>query len=249
MKTKSMIMCSFLLVAAVGAQAEMTAEDLIQAVEEMSPEQVATFQRTLRERRTAPDARKRYFRGKALDLGFSYAGLNRVNLDAVTLSAGDMDIDRVRGIDLGLLWRKTDRFLLGFRFGNWTAEDSNLNENGYTRADIKGGYFSLALNYQIVQSDSWLLWAEVAPGFGSVDLTTVNTPSGEATTLRYFDDSFFQTDLHAGISWRCTKYLTVFLSGGYRFAESVNLDEGGSSSDVSFDASGFTGKWGLGLNF
>jgi len=43
--------------------------------------------------------------------------------------------------------------------------------------------------------------------------------------------------------------LTLFLSAGYRFAESVDLEEGGRTSGVKFDASGFSGRFGLGVNF
>ena len=250
MKTKLAILSGLLLMSPALAQAEITPEELIQAVEAMTPEQVHTLQQTLRQRRTATPAAKRYFRGKALDLGFTYSSFDTVNLSSVTLSGGDMDIDDVRGFDIGLLWRPAgERFLLGLRFGNWMANDSNLGEGGYTRADLKGGYFSLAANYQFVRSDSWILWAEVAPGFGNVKLSTVDTPNEGATTLRFFDGSFVQADLQAGVSYRCCPNFTVFLSGGYRFAESINLDEGGRKGDLEFDASGFTGKWGLGLNF
>jgi hypothetical protein len=114
---------------------------------------------------------------------------------------------------------------------------------------VAGGSLSLAANYQWVRSDSWLLWTEIAPGVGSVALETVDTPNGEATTLRSFDGSFTQVDLQGGVSWRFNPVLTLFLSAGYRFAESVDLEEGGKTSEVKFDASGFSGRFGLGVNF
>ncbi len=250
MKTKMLIFSGLLLMSPAITQAEVTPDHLLQAIEEMSPEQVRSLHQTLRQKHSAAPTSKRHAKGKALDVGFSYSSFDTVNLSSVTQSGGNMNLDDVRGFDIGLLWRPAgERFLLGFRFGNWMANDSNLGEGGYTRADLKGGYFSVAANYQLVRSDAWILWAEVAPGFGNIDLKTIDTPNEAATTLRFFDGSFVQADLQAGISYRCRPHVTVFLSGGYRFAESINLEEGGRKSDLTFDASGFTGKWGIGFNF
>jgi len=251
MKTSILLMITGLAsIFSYATQAQITPDDFLNAVNEMTPEQVQSLQQTLRQKRSEAPATRRILGGKALDLGLSYSALDTVNLSSVTLSGGNMNIDEVSGFDIGLLWRPAgERFLLGLRFGNWMADDSNLGEGGYTQADINGGYFSVAASYQFVRSDSWILWGEFAPGFGNVDLRTVDTPNEGATTLRFFDGSFMQADLLAGISYRCNLNFTLFLSGGYRFAESINLEEGGRKSDLEFDASGFSGKWGIGIAF
>jgi len=245
----SRILAVLFLIWAVGAHGETSPDDLIRAVDQMTPEQVHEFQQKLEAKMWKP-VPQGFFTRMAVDLGVSYSSLHTVNLSSLSLSGGEMDVDQVSGLDLGLLWRLFDeRFRFGLRFGSWAATDSNLGEAGYSRADVAGGSLSLAANYQWVRSDSWLLWTEIAPGVGSVALETVNTPSGEATTLRSFDGSFAQVDLQGGASWRLNPVLSLFLSAGYRFAESVDLEEGGRTSAVKFDASGFTGKLGLGVNF
>ena len=233
----------------VMARGEVTPEELIQAVNQMSPEQVQEFQQKLEAKLWKP-VPEGFFSRMAVDLGVSYSSLDTVNLTSLSLSGGRMDVDRVGGLDLGLLWRMFgDRFRVGLRVVGWGATDSNLGEAGYSRADVAGGNLSFAANYQWVRSESWLLWTEIAPGAGSVAIETVNTPTGQATTLRSFDGSFGQVDVQTGASLRFNPVLTLFLSGGYRFAESVNLEEGGRTSDVKFDASGFSGRLGLGMNF
>ncbi len=242
-------MAGIFVVSCLMARAEVTPDDLIRAVDQMSPEQVHAFQQKLEAKMWEP-VPQGFFTRMAVDLGVSYASLDTLDLSSVPLSGGNMNVDQVGGIDVGLLWRLSgERFRIGLRLGSWAAVDSNLGEGGYSRAEVTGGSLALAANYQWVRSGSWLIWTEMAPGVGSVEVETVNTPSGEATTLRSFDGSFAQVDLQGGASWRFNPVLTLFLSAGYRFAESVDLEEGGQTSGVTFDASGFNARAGLGVNF
>ena len=238
-----------LLLGSVPASGEVTPDDLIQAVDQMSPEQVYEFQQKLEAKLWKP-VPQGFFTRMAVDIGVSYSALDTVDLSSVTLSGGSMDVDAVGGIDLSLLWRiLNERLRLGVRFGNWAAMDSNLADAGYTRAEVTGGNVSLVANYQLVRSDSWLLWAEVAPGAGAIAIEMVDTPTGEATTLRSLDGSFGQVDVLGGVSLRLNPVIACFLTAGYRFAESVDLEEGGKTTAMEVDATGFNARTGLGVNF
>jgi len=228
---------------------EVSPDDVIRAVDQMTPEQVQDFQQKLEAKMWKP-VPQGFFTRMAVDVGVSYSSLDTVDLSSVSLSGGRMDVDSVSGLDLGVLWQVfSDRFRFGLRFGGLASTDSNLAGAGYSRADVAAGNASLAANYQWVRSDSWLLWTEIAPGAGSAAIETVDTPAGQATTLRSFDGSFGLLDLQAGVSWRFNPVLALSLSGGYRFAESVDMEEGGRTSGVEFDASGFNGRGGLAVNF
>lgn len=248
MKANRLVIGSFLLGVAM-ANAEIKPDDLIRAVNQMSPEQANEFQQKLEARMWKPIPQG-FFTRMAADVAISSASLDSVKLSSISLSGGDMDVDQVGGLDLGLLWRIfNDRFRFGFRLGSWAVADSNLGPAGYSRAEVAGGSFSLAANYQWVRSESWLLWTEVALGSGTVAIETVDTPIGHATTIRELGGTFGQADVQIGASWRFNPVLSLFLSGGYRMAESVDLDEGGQTSSVKFDASGFNSRVGLGVNF
>jgi hypothetical protein len=237
-------------VCGVAAYGQLTPDDLIKAVDQMTPAQVNEFQQKLDAKLWKP-VPEGFFTRMSADVGVSGSSLDTVDLGSLTLSGGKMDVESVSGVDLGLLWRvgDGDRFRLGVRFGGWGAIDSNLAEAGYSRAELTGGYLKLAANYQLIRSKSCLVWAEIAPGAGSVTMDTVDTPTGQPSTLRSFDGSFGQVDFQAGASWRFNPILSLFLSGGYRWAESVDLEEGGKTRDAEFDASGFVGKFGLGVNY
>ena len=121
--------------------------------------------------------------------------------------------------------------------------------NGYSRVDLSGAALAVAANMQWVRNPRWLVWTEAAPGTGSVRMEVVDTPVGQATTLRSFDGGYAFLDLQAGAAWRLNPVLSLFVSGGYRFAESIDLEEGGTETVLDFDASGGFGRVGLGVNF
>lgn len=233
----------------VMAQGEVTPEELIRGVDKMSPEQVRDLQQKLESKLWQP-VPPGFFSRMAVDFGLSSSSLDTVDLRSISRSGGGLVIDQVSGADFGLLWRlHNDQLRLGFRGSSWGATDSNLGEAGYSRVDLTGGSIALVVNYQWVRSSSWLFWTELAPGSGNVEVEAVDTPAKEPTTLRWFDSSFSQVDIQAGASWRFNPVLTLFLSGGYRFAENVDLKEGGRKSAVKLDASGVSGRIGLGVNF
>lgn len=243
-------MMAVLLAGSGLAWGEVTPDELIRAVDQMSPEQVQTLRQKL-DAKTWKPIPEGFFSRLAVDLGIGSAALDSIDLSGVSLSGGNLDIDMVSGLDLGLLWRvgAGDRFRLGLRLGGWEGTDSNLGAGGYSSADLTGGYLALAAQYQWIRTASCLVWTELAPGVGGVALDTVDTPSGQPTTLRSFEGTYGQMDILAGASWRVNPILAVYLSGGYRLAESVDLDEGGQTSAVEFDASGFVSRLGLGFNF
>lgn len=232
----------------LAAQA-VTPEDLIEAVDRMSPDQAFELKQKLDAKLLKP-VPPAFFTRMAFDFGTVFSIPDTVDLGAMPLSGGEMDLDPIEGFDFGILWEIADpRFRLGFRFGGWSAIDSNLGDGGYSRAELAGGHASLAANCQWVRSKSWLLWTEVAPGMGAVALETLNTPAGQATTVREFSEAFGLVDLQSGVSMRINPIFSIYVSGGYRFAEAVDLEEGGRRSDVEFDASGFIARCGVGINF
>lgn len=238
-----------LIAGTLSAGAEVTPDDLIRAVDQMSPEQVQTLQKKLDARMWNP-VPEGFFTRMALNANVSISTLDRVNLSSLSLSGGKMDIDDVAGFDFALLWRVFDeRFRMGVRFGGWEAMDSNLNDAGYSSADVTGFDTMLVLHYQVARSEIGCLWSEIAIGGGSVEVETVDTPAGQATTLRRFDEDYAQAEIQVGASIRLNSVIDFFISGGYRFAESVDLEEGGRKGPITFDASGVVGRMGVGLNF
>jgi hypothetical protein len=247
MKTIRMAMAALALAAA--SRAEVSPEELIRAVDRMSPEQALALQQTLEAKLWQP-VPPGFFHRMAADVGASWSVFDTVGIEPRSLSGGALDVDAAGGLDVGVLWRVAgDRLRVGLRFATWAATDSDLGEGGYSRADLEGGNVGLAVNYQWVRTESWLLWTEVVPAAGSIALETVDTPAGGTTTLREFDGTYGEVAVQAGVSLRINPAVSVFLSGGYRFAESIDLEEGGRERPVGFDASGFTCRVGLGINF
>ncbi len=250
MKTMRWVRVGFWTMAGIcTAQSAVSPEDLLAAFDQMTPEQVYELEQKLEAKLWQPIP-EGFFTRMAIEFGGSYAELDTVDLSSVTLSGGNMDVSEAAGPSFGLFWRmRNERFRLGLRADAWSATDSNLSDEGYSRADLDGGTISLAAQYQWIRSDRWLMWTELAPGIGFVVLDTVDTPAGQATTLRRFDGTFTHVSVQGGVAWRMNPVLSLMVSGGYRFAESVTLDEGGRSTRVDVDPSGFSSRFGIGLNF
>lgn len=250
MRTKWLVMGFVFVAWGMTAEAAVSPDDVLQAIDQMTVEQIHQLHQKLEAKIWEP-VPEGFFTRLSADFGGSYSRLDKVDLSSVSLSGGDLDVKDAGGANFGLLWRvgAGDRFRLGTRFGSWHVRDSNRADEGYSRADVYGGLVSLAVNYQIMRSDSWILWTEVAPGGGWIGVDTLDTPAGAASTLRSFDRSFTHVDLQAGGSWRLNSAISFYLSGGYRWSEAVNLKEGGGSTDVRVDASGFGGRLGLAVNF
>lgn len=241
---------SVVLAWGVTAEAVVSPEDILDAVDQMTEEQVRELYHKLGARWRKPMSKGTLSR-LTVDLGSTFSRLDTVDLSSVTLSGGSMDVEDPRGSSFGLLWRfgRGDRLRVGARFGSWEADDSNRGAEGYSRVNVTGKTMMLALNYQFVRTDPWILWAEVAPGGGWIEVDTLDTPTGEASTLRELERGFPQVDFQVGASWRLNSFFSFYLSGGYRLAEAVNLKEGGESTPVRVNASGFSGRCGFGINF
>jgi hypothetical protein len=239
-----------LMIAASGAAfAEMTPDEMIGAVDKMTPQQAHDFSQKLEAKLWQP-VPEGFFSRMAVDVAFSGGDLSDSGMSGMTLSGDELDVDSYGGMDVGLFWRIFDpRLRLGLRMGSWAASDSDLGPAGYSRVELLGSTLTVAAHVQWVREPTWSLWTEVGPGVGSVQLDTVNTPAGQATTLRTFDGDYALLDLQAGASWRFNPILTLFAAGGYRFAESIDLDEGGDETAFEFDGSGAFVRFGLGVNF
>jgi hypothetical protein len=231
------------------ARAELTPEELLKTVDRMSPDQVLALSQKLEARFWEPIP-SGFFMRMAVDVGVSAGRIDSTGVERMSLSGGRMDLEDVGGVDVGLLWRfNNPRYKLGMRFGSFMAEDSNLRDSGYSRAELTGGHVTIPLNVQWVRCPRWLLWTEAAVGGGSARLDAVDTPAGEATTMRRFEGDYVLADVQAGVSVRLNPAISLFLSGGYRFAESVKLEEGGQKTGLELDMSGGFGRAGIAFNF
>lgn len=235
---------------AVGAaKAEVSPEAILQAVDRMTPEQVMELSQKLESRFWEPIP-SGFFTRMAIDIAVGANRVHATGIDGMALSGGAMDVDEPSGLDVGILWRFNDpRVKLGIRFGSQTARDSNLGDAGYSRADLVGSYMVVPLHVQWLHRPTYSLWTEASAGVGYVEIDTVDTPLGSASTLRTLDRAFAQGDLQAGASLQLNPAVGVFLACGYRFAEVVKLEEGGRKSDLRYDGSGVLGRIGLAFNF
>lgn len=247
MKTMAMLGLGLVLAGSLARGA--TPEELLQAVDQMTPEQAYAFSEKL-DAKLWQGVPEGFFTRMAIDFGVSGSTLDTVDLGGVSLSSSDLDLEDVGGFDVGILWQAFHpRMRLGLRFTGWSATDSNLGDAGYSRVDLTGGELLAAAHVAWVRSKSWILWTELDAGVGSIILDTIDTPAGDATTLRRFDGDYGVGVLQAGAMWRFNPALAIQLSGGYRFAESVTLEEGTRESTPELDASGPLARIGLGVNF
>jgi hypothetical protein len=104
-------------------------------------------------------------------------------------------------------------------------------------------------NYQFVRDTHWQVFAQAAAGVGGARLDTLDTPKGQATTIHSYDAGFPWAQVQVGVALRANPVLTLFAGGGYRFAGSATLSEGGESQHGKLDLSGATGRLGLAFNF
>lgn len=228
---------------------KVTPDDLINAADQMTSEQVYTLYQKLESKVWKP-LPEGFWTRLAARLSISGNAFDEVDLSALDLSAGEMCLDSPGGSEVTLLWRAfSPKFHMGIELGSWYAEDSDLTAAGYSQAELGAGYAAFAVSYQLIRARRAIIWTDVGLGGGGVQVQTVDTPAGMPTTLREFDGSFALANLRLGIAWRANPMLTVFFTGGYRFAESVDLEEGGECTDLQFDASGGSGQFGLGFNF
>jgi len=231
--------------------AELTPEELIRAVDKMTPEQTVELMQRFDAKFWQPIPLG-FFRRMAVDVGLSWSRPDSLTGSILDSASASPDLDQWGGLDFSILWRvDSRRTRLGLRFSSWAARDADMQAAGYTRAEALASQIALGLNYQWFTSPTspWIVWTEVSPGWATYELDVVNTPTGAATTWRTFEASYGFLDLFAGFSFRFNRALCLLVSGGYRFSDSADLDEGGRDVGSTIDTSGPVVRVGLGVNF
>jgi hypothetical protein len=232
------------------AWAETTPEEILEAVEEMTPEQVHELETTLASRKWEPVPGS-FFDRIALKFSVVGARMDDLDLSSVNLSAGhDLDLEAVSGNELSVLWQLFDkRFRAGFKFAVMAAEDSHMDNNGYSSAELFQTTSTIAVNYQLVRTDAFIWWTEAAVGGSYTELELLDTPLGSASTIRRYDKTYGQGELSTGFDWRFNPVLSLSCFIGYQNAEDVKLEEGGRETGIEFDPKGYKGGVGLTYNF
>lgn len=227
----------------------VTAEDLIKAVDGMTPEQAYEFQNKLEASSFKP-VPKGFFSRLTLEVGSGGSEFDRVDLNGVTLSAGSLDVEEVDGQSMGVAWKFfDDRLRVGFAGAEWRAEDSRLTDGTYSRVELRATDFTVTVAGQWISTRHFLLWTKLGAGAGSVDLDIVDTPAGSGSTVRRLDADFPVLDVEVGAAWRFNRIFSLGVTGGYRFCDEVHFEEGGEEIDATIDPSGYIARFGLNVNF
>jgi len=253
MKARACLLAA--LVAAPGAAiaaattTEVTPEQLLSAVDQMTPDQAYTLYETLEAKLWQP-LPQGFFSRMSFLVDVYAASLDDPGVPALDLSAGDLDLDEAGGTSARILWQLFHpRFRLGLAVDAWQAEDSDLRSAGYSRAELTGGSVALVANHQFVREPSWLLWGELAAGAAGAELEVVDTPAGQPTTMHEFDAGYPYLDLGAGIGWRFNPVLGLFATGAWRLADDAEWEEGSRETNLTLDATGYRFGVGLSINF
>lgn len=227
----------------------VSAEDLIRIADGMTPEQSYEFQNKLEASSLKPIP-KGFFSRLTLDVSSGASQFDRVDLSGVTLSAGSLSVDEVDGQRLGVAWKFFDGMLrVGFSTTKWQAEDSLLSDGKYSQAELKATDSTLTVAGQWIRTKNLLLWTKLGAGAGAVDLDIVDTPAGSGSTVRKLNAEFPVLDLEIGAAWRFNPIVSLAFSGGYRFSDEVNFEEGGTEIGAKIDPSGYIARVGLNVNF
>jgi hypothetical protein len=230
-------------------RAQVTPDQIIEAVGKMTPEQVDELQTKLASSYWEPVPEGFFSRfGARLDI--TYNQFDDESIGALELSNTGLDLEDAGGAEIALLWQVlAPEFRIGLKFGGSTVSDSKSSEAGYSRIDLNDGYWAFIVNYQLIREEKFLLWLEGGAGFGWMSMETLNTPSGEASTLREYDGDYGMGDLRLGASWRFNPILSLHASAGYRFAGEVDFEEADRETLISVDPSGLVASIGLGVSF
>ena len=231
------------------AHAETGAQDLLNAVDKMTPEEAQLFQQKLEAKYWQP-LPEGFFTRMSFTLSMESSGLAKVNPANQSKTGNELDLSRASGGEVAILWNLFDpKLRLGLEFGTLLASDSKLEDGNYAREDLQAGLGALVVNYQLIREAHWQLFTQASAGVGGARLDTLDTPKGQATTIHSYDASFPWAQLQLGLAWRPNPVLTLFASGGYRFAGSVDLKEGGDDHHGKLDISGGSGRLGVSFNF
>lgn len=227
----------------------VNAEDLIKIVDEMTPEQAYEFQNKLEASSFKP-LPKGFFSRMTVEASGGVSKFDRVDLSGITLSAGSLKVDEVGGQRVGVAWKFFDDVLrVGFSGAEWHAEDSLLSDGKYSRAELKATDFTITVAGQCNRSKNLLLWTRLGAGVGAVDLDIVDTPADSGSTVRKLNAEFPVLDVEIGAAWKFNPIFSLGLTGGYRFSDEVNFEEGGKEIGAKIDPSGFTAWFGVNVNF
>ncbi len=228
--------------------AEVTPDELLQAVDRLSPAQAQQFSQSL-EAKTWEPVPKAIFHRLALTLGFGVGQMADLDLGGTDVSNRGLDNDTVGEFELGLSWwLGRPEWRLGLRMGSYGSEDSGMDDAGYASAELMGSYSEIVLGYQFQRTPTWILWADLGLGGASAELETLNTPAAGGTTLRRYDGDYNLLDLRAGAAWRMNPVLALFATGGYRLASETDLEQADTATGPELDASGPFGQIGLAAN-
>jgi hypothetical protein len=248
MKIKMMIVAAAMVLLPCGLRAEVGAQDLLNAVDKMTPDEAQLFYQKLESKFWKP-LPEGFFTRMSVSIAAEGSGIAKVRPDNLSQTGAKLDMNRAGGGQVTILWNVCDpKLRLGVEFGSLLASDSKLEDDNYARMDLQSGLGALVVNYQLVKRPHWYLFTQATVGVGGARLETLDTPKGQASTMRSYDASFTWAQLQAGAAWRPNPVLTLFLSGGYLFAERVDLKEGGDEHHGQLDLSGASGRLGLAFN-
>jgi hypothetical protein len=224
-------------------------EDVLEAVEAMSPEQVEVLLKKLDAKLWEPVPESIFTRLSVLVAG-SLHQFETVDLAPLGLTASGVDLSDADGAEVALFWQVIDPGLrIGIRMAGWEVWDSSSTVNGYSRAELQGGSLCIAASYFVLRDPSWQAWVDIAVGGAAVVVETLDTPAGQPSTIRELDNEFTVGEVGAGVAWRFNPVLALFGSAAYRLAESADLNEADNPANVEVDLSGFTGRIGIAFGF
>jgi hypothetical protein len=249
MNRLSVLVGCFVMIVGLNAVAETTPDDILKAVDQMSPEQVQALSDKLQARYWEPIPGGFFTRMAAVG-SISGSTYDKVDLSSASLSSSDLDLESVGGAEFELLWwifSKNSH--IGFKFGSAESRDSALTAPGYSSAALLNNSIGLVANHQFIRGEHWQLWSELGVGAASFALNTINTPAGEGTTIHEYDGSYAFVDLELGVSLRLNPVISIFGAGGYTFADTASIDEGDVEGMTEIDASGARVRAGLSFNF
>lgn len=246
--TRVMVGCVATLCVMGHAWAETTPDEIVAAVDKMTPEQAQELFHSVAKKMHENKGERRGS-GLGLALSTAYASFDKVEVPFSTSAGEKLNIDEPWGAQLDITSRcRCERMRWGLRLAGWTPQDADISDAGYTRATLAAYEVSVLANVQLVRKPRFLVWGEAAGGRGSAALETLDTPAGEASTLRELTANYWVGDVRAGVAWRSRPGCAVFGTGGYRFANDTKWKEADRDTSARLDTSGFVASIGVAFN-
>lgn len=229
---------------------EIAPEDILKAIDQMTPEQAHEVEAKLAKRQWDP-VPGGFFERLALNGSIAVLTMDEIDLDAFKLSTGeDLELEALGGSQMSIMWRLfSERFRAGFKFAGYMAEDSDMGPGGYSSVELTNDTAAITANYQIIRSNSFLWWTEASLGGGNLAMEIIDTPVGEATSVRHLKKEYGFGELASGIAWRFNSKLSLNGFAGYQFADEIELEEGGKSTGIELEPKGWKAGLGLSYNF